>query len=135
MLIIRHSQMVAMQRVMLDRYIEELVAHLRTHHGAAVGMLAADELRSRVVTGVRRATRHGLAQDCCVTLFVALMFEISPSFDELPEAARVLTDADIPTDERMTVLLARMTPADWARASARDDAERLWRLATASAPC
>jgi hypothetical protein len=108
-------------------FVDRTVRHMRVFHDAAVADLPDDELRRRVVHGLERARRHGLTWEYSLTVFVAHMLELSPTFDEHPAVARVLADTSLPPDERMDELLARLTDEQWDEVVAQGDEDAYWR--------
>jgi len=110
-------------------------AILRTLQAASIGGIRAilvhaisdEELLRRVSLGIARAESHGLTWDASITAFVAMMFEVAPTFDEQPAIARVLKDESLPADQRIDALWERTTDEDWDEAEARAPfAEAFW---------
>ena len=112
-------QMEALDRAMDAAYAREMVRYLRAEHAEAVKGVADAELLRRVQIAIDRAKAYGMTWDATITGFVAIMFEVAPTFDEQPAIRRVLHDERLPADVRIDALWDRTTDEDW------DEAERL----------
>jgi hypothetical protein len=71
--------------------------------------------------GIERAKAAGFKKAEDIAIFVALMFEISPTFDEQPMIAAVLADTNFPVSERLSQLPERVPDEAWLEAEARYD--------------
>jgi hypothetical protein len=101
--------------------------YIRAEHPDAVRAISDEELLRRVSLGIARAESHGLTWDSSITAFVAMMFEVAPTFDEQPSISRVLKDESIPADRRLEALWERTSDEDWDEAEARaSSAEAFW---------
>lgn len=130
MLKISKQQLDALGQEKRAAYARDLARYLRAEHGDAVRDLSDVELRRRVRIGIARAERYGITWDSTITAFVAIMFEIAPTFDEQAAIRRVLEDARIAPDTRVNALWARTTDLDWEEAQRRSiDAEGFWKNA------
>ncbi len=114
-------------------YARDLARYLRVEHEDAVRALDDAELQRRVHIGIARAEAYGMTWDSTITAFVALMFEIAPTFDRQAAIRRVLDDARLPPDTRVDALWARTSDEDWDEAERyADDAEAFWKSAAAA---
>ena len=111
-------------------YARDLARYIRVEHGDAVRALSDAELLRRVRIGIARAEGYGMTWDSTITAFVAIMFEIAPTFDEQAAIRRVLHDARIPPDTRVDALWTRTTEENWVEAARRAiDADAFWKSA------
>ncbi|MDQ3684472.1 MAG: hypothetical protein M3430_02560 [Acidobacteriota bacterium] len=123
MLKIRPEQIEVFQPQAEVAFIERLMAHLRQEHASVVGRLPDDVLKDMVESGLTRARQYGLTWESNLTAFVALMFEVAPNFDEHPLIQRILTDENVPPDDRIDVLIERTTEQNWEAAKEGYDAD------------
>jgi hypothetical protein len=127
MLTIGKQQLDALKESIDRVYARDVAQYIRAEHPEAVEALSDEELLRRVSLGIDRAGSHGLTWDASITAFVAIMFEVAPTFDEQPAIARVLKDESIPADHRIDALWERTTDEDWDEAEARAPlAEAFW---------
>lgn len=110
---IRKKQMAAFEQQAEVNFVSSVVQQLRSDHAEAVAGLPAKKLRKRVEYGIERAREYGLTWENNLATFVILMFEIAPDFDKTPVFRKYLTDESVPPDDRMDLLLAETTDADW----------------------
>jgi hypothetical protein len=90
-----------------------------------VSGISPDRLRSMAKLGIERARAEGFNKAEDIAAFVALMFEISPSFYTQPAIAAVLADANYSPGERLIQLPERIPEEAWAEAESGYDAG-LW---------
>jgi hypothetical protein len=121
-LTIRNEQLAAIRLATLE---QQIARHLREEHRRAVKDIADGELRKLIAAGIARAGRHGIESGQAVALFVALMFEIAPNFDEHPAIRKVLSDEGLAVDARVGELAERISPEEWVAAQGTYDA-RAW---------
>ncbi|HEV2763897.1 MAG TPA: hypothetical protein VGV38_13025 [Pyrinomonadaceae bacterium] len=121
MLRINRNQLEVFEGAAEARFAARLVGYLREHHAEAVAGLDDDTLKARALLGVRRARSYGLTWDSKVAAFVALMFEISPSFDRHPRIREGLTDRNVAPNYRLDILLNRTSDQDWMEAGLLGD--------------
>lgn len=127
MLTIGKQQLTALKKSVEGAYARDLTRYIRAEHPEAVEAISDEELVRRVGLGIARAEAHGLTWDSSITAFVAMMFEVAPTFDEQPAIARVLKDESIPANRRIDALWDRTTDEDWDEAEARaGSAEAFW---------
>lgn len=121
MLTIRHEQWSALVDARLGQVAESLEGYLRLHHAAAIQGLDDASLAHRISVGLRRARGWGLDSMFGLGVFVALMFEVGPDFDTDPQIRRLLADHSRKPSDRLLLLDATLTDADWALVAARAD--------------
>lgn len=69
--------------------------------------------------GIARARSHGLTWESSIGKFVGLMFAVAPNFDEYPPIRAILSNPRVPPNERVALLMDRVTPEQWSGASRR----------------
>jgi hypothetical protein len=74
-------------------------------------------LREMVTNGLARARSYDLEKPQDLTAFVAIMFDISPNFDEQPDIQRALRDKSIPIEQRFNTMIERVPDKAWEEAS------------------
>lgn len=127
MLKISREQIADLEREVMVEEIRDIARYLRVEHTEAVAAVADEELLRRVAKGVARAQAYGMEWDSTITAFVAIMFEVAPTFDEQPAIRDVLRDRRIPADTRIDALWDRTTDEDWDEAERMaDQAEAFW---------
>lgn len=81
-------------------------------------------LREMVPRGITRAQGHGFTALKDLVIFVGLMFEFGPSFDQQSEIRRLLRDNGRPPQLNMTEVVDRISEPAWNEAErCRDEAE------------
>ena len=75
--------------------------------------------------GIERARARGLSRIEDVAAFVAIMFEISPRFDEHPTISQVLEDARFNPAQRMELMFRVVPDQAWEEAEGTYD-ETVW---------
>jgi hypothetical protein len=127
MLTLGKPQIDAIKESVERAYARDVARYMRAEHSESVAALADDELLRRVRLGIARAESHGLTWDSSITAFVAIMFEVAPTFDEQPAIARVLKDESLAPNKRIEALWELTTDEDWDEAEARAPfAESFW---------
>jgi hypothetical protein len=119
MLTIGKQQLAALKESIERAYSRDVARYIRAEHPEAAGELSDEEFLRRVSLGIARAESHGLTWDSSITAFVAIMFEVAPTFDEQPAISRVLEDTSLPPNQRIDALWERTTDEDWDEAEAR----------------
>jgi hypothetical protein len=121
MLVIRDSQIqsfIAHNDEDLIRLVCDAV--IKANHGR-VASIRPLRLIAMATLGIERAKAAGFKKAEDIAIFVALMFEISPTFDEQPMIAAVLADTNFPVSERLSQLPERVPDEAWLEAEARYD--------------
>ena len=115
-------------------YAREMAAYLRMEHAEDVAALSEDKLYTRVSIAIQRASRYDMTWDTSITAYVAIMFTISPTFDEQPAIRAVMNDESVPPNLRIDALWDRTTDDDWdeAERSAEGAEESFWPKAEAA---
>lgn len=127
MLKVDKRQLQMLDDALESAYARELARYMRAEHEAAVAGLSDEELLRRVTIGIAKARGYGITWDSSITGFVAIMFEVAPTFDEQPAIQKVLTDRSVPPDVRVDALWKRTTEEDWVEAERlAEGAERFW---------
>ncbi len=91
--------------------------HLRSYHSKVVQFISKEVLHERIGHGLKKARSYELATISDLAGFVALMFELSPSFDEHPSFARIFSDPDVLPENKMRKLSQTITDREWQEAS------------------
>ena len=121
MLKLSRPQLEAMTLRDPQRLVDTLLRYVRRNAADMIKNIDPISLREMVEGGVVRARSHGLSRLDDLALFIGLMFEIGPSFDEQADLHRLLDDPAIPPDQKMANLLARAPDAAWDEAEKRRD--------------
>jgi hypothetical protein len=125
MLIIRKEQ--------IQHFIAETDAELvgliagimRTANPERVAGYSDETLEAMVKTGVERARAHDFERAEDIAAYVAVMFEISPVFDENAEVKAILDDENFTVEERFKQLWGRTSDELWQELENKYDA-RVW---------
>jgi len=96
-----------------EEFIAELIGFLRKNFPDDVGFLEDGMLDTRVCWGIGRARSHGMTLSRSIARFVILMVIAGPKFDESPLIRSCLEDSSVPPDERIDLMLRRVTPEQW----------------------
>jgi hypothetical protein len=96
-----------------------------TDYQAIVEGLPEDLLDEMIIGGMEKARSFGLSRASHVAGFVLVMFEVGPEFYRHPEIEKILTDPDIPPDQRLSAMTDRTPPAAWDEVAA-SLAEQTW---------
>lgn len=82
----------------------------------------SDEAATRLIQdGIGRAQRYGLVEVADLAAFVALMIDVSLTFDEQPAIHAILRSGDIPPEEKLPRAIAECSDDAWNEAEERDD--------------
>lgn len=82
-------------------------------------------LDGMIKLGVEKAKKHNFAKNETIAAYVAVMFEISPDFDEQPAIKQVLEDENYVVDDRFFQLWQRVDEKVWQEAENGYDA-KMW---------
>ena len=116
--------MAVIEAVAQENFVRRIVAHLLAEYPKAVVTLSDDEkmavdelpeetLNDLVRVGIERARSHNLSFESAIAAFTAVMFEISPNFDEHRLCQVLLNDEDVEPNERLDELLNVLTKKNW----------------------
>lgn len=120
MLVIREKQIQHFIAADEEQMVEVVRDAIREAKPERVADYDDKKLEKMVRIGIKRAKSHKLKRAEDITAFVAVMFEISPRFDEQEEIKQVLNDKTFPPDERFYQLFERVSDKAWL------EAERLY---------
>lgn len=131
MLRIRAEQLNAFQPVADAQFVARIVEHLRTNHPTTVVRLAHGptllsrmsevELSELVKNGVGRARKYGLSWESSISAFVVLMFCAAPNFDQHKAITEILSNSQIPPDDRIKVVVDKIDSNAWTEIKDRYD--------------
>lgn len=141
---VRSEQMEVMQAVAAANFERKLAASIRQDHSEAivrppdggeskVGELKDEKLADLVHSGVIKAKNYQLSFESSIAGFVALMFEVAPSFDRHRLCEVLLADEEKTPDARIEELLNVLTEKNW-EAIRRDYDPQAWIVEEAAAP-
>lgn len=141
---VRSEQMEVMQAVAAANFERKLSASIRREHSDAiirtpdgaeskVGDLKDEKLADLVHSGVIKAKNYQLSYESSIAGFVALMFEVAPSFDRHRLCEVLLGDEEKTPDARIEELLHVLTEKNW-EAIRRDYDPQAWIVEEAAAP-
>lgn len=138
-LTIRAEQKSVIEAVAQENFVRRIAAHLLEAYPKAVVVLSADEkfavdelpeetLYDLVRVGIERARSHNLTFESAIAAFTAVMFEVSPNFDEHRLCQVLLDDEDVEPNERLDELMNVLTEKNWE--SIREDYDpKAWKPA------
>lgn len=113
LLTLRETQLAACADA-IDRDLVKIIYwHLRNYHARSVQHLPKALLENRIFFAVMRARQYQLTSVSDLAGFAALMFELSPNFDEHPSFRRVLNDPILPPEAKMKRLSQVITDREW----------------------
>jgi len=122
MLVIKKAQIdsfIAEDDTQLVRVLRDIV---REAFHEEVEPHSDEALDSMIKIGIERARSRNFERAEDIAAFVALMFEISPVFDENEHIDALLKDASFPPRIRMEQMLGRTTDEVWKEAEGSYDA-------------
>jgi hypothetical protein len=108
---VRQSQIDAFARAAVDDFVARMVARLERFFPDQSRDLGAAGLEARVREGVDRAARRGIEREYHVCLYLDVMMELGPRFDEdpsLPWARALLEDPALGPATGVDVLHTRV---------------------------
>lgn len=125
MLIIRKEQIQHFIAETDEELVKLIASIMRAGNAERVVDYSDETLEPMVKTGIERARSHDfeLAED--IAAFVAVMFEISPTFDENSEIKAILEDTNFTVEERFKQLWGRIPDDVWKEVENKYDA-RNW---------
>ncbi len=116
MLTIRKEQIEAMLMHDEEKFINFVVKHVQQECPDDVRGIDPVSLREMVINGLARARSYELEKPQDLTAFVAIMFDISPNFDEQPNIQQALRDQSIPIEQRFNAMIERVPDKAWEEA-------------------
>ena len=119
-LTVRREQMEVMSAVAEANFERRIAEHLRQSYPSSVVKLSdggefevfqlmEDSLLRLVHAGVSKARRYELTQESSIAVFVTLMFDVAPNFDEHRLCTVLLGDEEKPPDLRIDDVLSILT--------------------------
>lgn len=125
MLIIRKEQIQHFIAETDAELVELIAGIIRTSNQDRVADYGDETLAAMVRNGIERARTHDFERAEDIAAFVAVMFEISPAFDENREIKAILEDANFTVEERFKQLWGRTSDDVWNELESKYDA-RIW---------
>lgn len=113
---IRQEQIEAMLMHNEEKFIDFVVKHVQQECPDDVRGIDPVSLREMVTNGLARARRYDLDKPQDLTAFVAIMFDISPNFDEQADIQRALRDKSVPIEQRFNTMIERVPDKAWEEA-------------------
>ena len=113
MLTIHPHQLAVLGQGSDRRFISRAARYLGLRYPALVEDLPDDVVHDMVRGGMARARRYGIQNESALIAFLDLMFAIAPNFDEHPAITAMLTDLQVPADERINRLVSRTAFETW----------------------
>ena len=115
---IRQEQIEAMLMHNEEKFIDFVVKHVKQECPDNVRGIDPVSFREMVTNGLARARSYDLEKPQDLTAFVAIMFDISPNFDEQPNIQQALRDQSIPIEQRFNAMIERVPDKTWEEAEA-----------------
>lgn len=125
MLIIRTEQIQHFIAETDEELVKLIASIIRTGNAERVAEYTDETLETMVKTGIARARTHDFERAEDIAAFVAVMFEISPTFDENSEIKALLDDTNFTVEERFKQIWGRTTDDVWKEVESKYDA-RNW---------
>jgi len=113
---IRQEQIEAMLMHNEEKFIDFVVKHVKQECPDDVRDIDPVSLREMVTNGLARARSYDLKKPQYLTAFVAIMFDISPNFDEQPNIQQALRDQSVPIEQRFNAMIERVPDKAWEEA-------------------
>ena len=98
MLVIRDSQMTALEQVAVRNFENRLLEHLEEFFPKHCGILGKEQVRKVIRLGLEQAEQYDFVSERNVYLYVGLMFMLGSYFDQdlqLPWAKQILVDENL----------------------------------------
>jgi hypothetical protein len=125
MLIIRKEQIQHFIAETDEQLVKLIAGIMREANSARVTDYSNETLEAMVKIGIERARTHDFERAEDIAAFVAVMFEISPNFDENSEVKAILEDESFPVEERFKQLWGRVSDETWRELENKYNA-RVW---------
>ena len=121
---IRAEQKTVIETVARENFVRRIADHLLEQYAKAIVTLPTNEklpvdelpeetLYDLVRAGIERAKSHSLSFENSIAAFTALMFEVSPNFDQHRLCQVLLNDEDVEPDARLDELMNVLTEKNW----------------------
>jgi exoribonuclease R len=109
-----------------DSELVKLIAEImRSANNERIADYTNETLEAMISLGIERARTHKFDRAQDIAAFVAVMFEISPTFDENEEIKAVLDETDFPIEDRFEQLWERVPDETWKKIENEYDA-KIW---------
>lgn len=93
-------------RVLADAaFANRLTQELRLNFNKQVAHIDHQQLAAQVHEGIALGRRHGLTGESSLGGYTLLRIVIGPDFERQPQARQILSDPNIPPDERIEKLV------------------------------
>ena len=125
MLIIRDVQLQAFLAADDDELVRVVSNAVRDANPARVKGYSDEKMNTMVRIAISRARERGLTKAEYIAAFAAIMFEVSPLFDQQEAMSAVLEDANFTPEQRLFQLFERVPDEAWADAERSYD-ESVW---------
>ena len=125
MLIIRDVQLQAFLAADDDELVRVVSNAVRDANPARVKGYSDEKMNKLVRIAIARARERGLTKAEYIAAFAAIMFEVSPLFDQQEAMSAVLEDANFTPEQRLFQLFERVPDEAWAEAERSYD-ESVW---------
>lgn len=105
---LRAEQMDALGRLVLDKFEQRVIAHLREGLPELTDKLTDDELRPRIHRGWKRAKQHGLESQRQAVCYIDACFLLGDDFEQSTRHAwsrAILDDENMPAPDKADKLL------------------------------
>lgn len=106
-----------------QQFIQTILDFVRQDNPELIEGLPEHVLSEMVANGIERARSHGFRSDEDLMAFVAVMFEISPNFDEQPQIYQALHNPALPLDQRFDAIFDGVPAEAWQEAELNIDAD------------
>jgi hypothetical protein len=127
MLRIRPAQRNVFQSVFDADFVRRVARHLREHRPDVlvrfpdarrrIKNLPDATLERLIALSLSRARSYGMKLEAGIASFISLMFVIAPNFDDHPLIKFVMTNRNVPPDERVDELIEQLADETWAEAA------------------
>ena len=125
MLIIRDVQLQAFLAADDDELVRVVSNAVRDANPARVKGYSDEKMNTMVRIAISRARERGLTKAEYIAAFAAIMFEVSPLFDQQEAMSAVLEDTNFTPEQRLFQLFERVPDEAWAEAERSYD-ESVW---------
>jgi len=125
MLIIRDVQLQAFLAADDDELVRVVSNAVRDANPARVKGYSDEKMNKMVRIAISRARERGLTKAEYIAAFAAIMFEVSPLFDQQEAMSAVLEDTNFTPEQRLFQLFERVPDEAWAEAERSYD-ESVW---------
>lgn len=116
MLIVKRKQLADIQSLFDSEQEETVFEHIRSHHQKMIGGLPDFVIRELIQTGIAKAKNYNLISDFAVGVFVSLMIEVAPNFDQYWKVQEIL-NLDMEDNKKITLIHERfherLNDLDW----------------------